>query len=127
MIQMVVTLPYTEADFNKVGSASPKNKFKRGVAAAAKTVPDKVIINAVTAAAARRRMLQQAGGVDVDSSVEVESTAAAERLVTSGQLTLESLNAELAKEGMENITAIKCALAPPHCASSVAADTPHGG
>ena len=126
IVRMVVMLPYTVEGFFKEGSSSPRNKFKRGVAAAAKTVPDKVIINAVTAAAARRRMLL-VGSVDVDFSVVMESTKAAEELVTSGQLTLESLNAELAKEGMETITAIKCALAPPHCAPGVAADTRRGG
>ena len=106
---MVVAMPYTIQEFN---NATVQNKFKASVANAAGTTSNKVTINSVMPSA-RRRMLLQTGGVDVDFSVEVEDALAATALVNSNKLSLTSLNAELEKEGLQPISAIKCALAPP--------------
>ncbi len=95
-----------------------RDKFKRGVATAAGTIADKVMINAVTAKARRQRLLL-ADAVEVDFSVEMESAEAAAVLVGSDKLALEGLNSALQAEGVAPITAITAAptvtdrLSPP--------------
>ena len=100
-VQMVVSLPYTIDTFTK----DKQDSFKKGVAAAADTSEDKVMINAITAAAGRRMLLQT--GVDVDFSIEVADATAATALAGSDKLSKEKLNTALADEGVDPITAIK--------------------
>jgi len=101
MVTMVVELPYSKAEFVQ----DVQDKFKAGVARAAETTKDKVVINNVSEKAVGRRRLLD-GAVNVDFSVETESEAAATMLATSDKLSLESLNTALEAEGVQKITKI---------------------
>ena len=108
MVNMVVTLGYTEDEFE---DPAVQSSFKSGVATAAGTTANKVRINSFKAAGGRRMLLE--AGVEVDFSIEVKDAAAATELVSSNKLSIENLNKELEKEGVAPITEIKSAPSLP--------------
>ena len=104
VVQMVAELPYNKEEFMEV-----QDQFIAGVADAADTTTDKVVINSVSETTVRRRALlasHLAKAVEVDFSVQTESEAAATELVNSKKLSLESLNSALAAQDLKPISRI---------------------
>jgi ABC-type xylose transport system permease subunit len=95
MVQMKVELPYTKASFDDTA----QDKFKSAVASAVGAPADNIFIKSVTEVTSRRvsRKLL-AVSVQVEFYIVVTDAAAGKTMVSSGNLEMEKLNSELAKQ-----------------------------
>jgi hypothetical protein len=104
-VQMTVELPYTKASFDVTAQA----KFKSAVANAVGAPADNVVIKSVTEVKSSRRVsrkLLQAGSVQVDFYILVKDEAAGKAMVSSGNLEMAKLNAELDKQVFSTSVAV---------------------
>jgi hypothetical protein len=101
VVKLVVSLPMSKADF----TVEKQTKFKESVAKAAGNLPPAAVeIDKIETISARRRMLL-AESIRVETSVKVKDKAAAESL--AGTLTVDKINAELAKSGLPPATMLE--------------------
>jgi hypothetical protein len=103
MVQMKVELPYTKASFDDTA----QDKFKSAVASAVGAPADNIFIKSVTEVTSRRvsRKLL-AVSVQVEFYIVVTDAAAGKTMVSSGNLEMEKLNSELAKQGLSPISKV---------------------
>jgi hypothetical protein len=96
MVQMKVELPYTKASFDETAQA----KFKSAVASAVGAPADNIFIKSVTEVTSSLRLSRKllAVSVQVDFYIVVKDEAAGKAMVSSGNLEMEKLNSELAKQ-----------------------------
>jgi hypothetical protein len=104
-VQMKVELPYTKASFD--GTA--QGKFKSAVSNAVSTAADNIFIKSVTEVTSSRRVSRKllAVSVQVDVYILVKDEAAGKAMVSSGNLEMEKLNSELAKQVFPSHTAVR--------------------
>jgi hypothetical protein len=91
-VSFAVSLPLTEAEFD----ATAQTAYKESVATVASVETTAVSIDSVTAVARRRRLLN--AGIEVETSVQATSSAAATSISTS--ITIEALNTQLDTAGL---------------------------
>lgn len=91
-VSFAVSLPLTEAEFD----ATAQTAYKESVATVASVETTAVSIDSVTAVARRRRLLN--AGIEVETSVQAASSAAATSISTS--ITIEALNTQLDTAGL---------------------------
>ena len=91
-VSFAVSLPLTEAEFD----ATAETAYKASVATVASVEASAVSIVSVTAVARRRRLLS--AGIEVATSVQAASPAAATTISTS--ITIEALNTQLDAAGL---------------------------
>ena len=97
---MAVQLPYTTETFTE----EKQDQFILGVAQTASVQPFRVTINSITEAPTRRRLL--AAGIVVDFSVRAPPKKVDDLESLSATLSLDTLNANLASQGVEQIEVI---------------------
>jgi len=104
VVNMVVQIPGTVADFNDV----QQGKFMAAVANAADTPVDNIVINAIKEVTTTRRTSRKllATAVEIDFSVKVADAAAANVLVSSGKLGKDKLDAQLILQGLPAISKV---------------------
>ena len=91
-VSFAVSLPLTEAEFDTAAQTS----YKASVATVASVEASTVSIDSITAVARRRRLLS--AGIEVETSVQATSSAAATSISTS--ITIEALNTQLDTAGL---------------------------
>lgn len=91
-VSFAVSLPLTEAEFDTAAQTS----YKASIATVASVEASAVSIDSVTAVARRRRLLN--AGIEVETSVQATSSAAATSISTS--ITIEALNTQLDTAGL---------------------------